>query len=87
MHKTRPLKEGDYENLGKMMENIYESHYSNRWRAYRMSFVKGIFGGLGGVIGATIVVALLAWILTLTQHVPFLEDLSRNTRNTLEHTN
>ena len=84
---TEKLKKDDYEALGRMMHDIYESHYVEKWKALRMSFLKGVFGGLGGVVGATIVVALLAWLLSLTQNLPFLEDISRNTRNTLEKSN
>lgn len=87
MHKIKKnLSKGDYEDLGKMMQNIYESHYADRWRAYRMSFLKGVFGGLGGVIGATIVVAILAWVLSLFHYVPFLNRLTDNIQRTVETT-
>lgn len=80
----KPSKKQNYEQLGQMLTNIYESGYVDRNQAYKMSFVKGLLGGLGGVIGATIVVALLLWILTLFSEVPFIGRFTDNTKNTIE---
>ena len=66
--KAEPTKvektKADYEQLGQMLTNIYETGYVDRNQAYKSSFIKGILGGLGGVIGATIVVGLLVWTLS-----------------------
>lgn len=58
-----------------MLVNIYESGYIDRNQAYKTSFIKGMAGGLGGVIGATLVVALLIWVLTLFDDVPLIGRL------------
>lgn len=59
-----------YEELGRVVASILESGYLDKKQAYKTSFIKGVFGGLGGVIGATIVVALLVWFLSLFGHIP-----------------
>jgi hypothetical protein len=65
-----------YEQLGRMLTNIYESGYIDRNQAYKMSFVKGLLTGLGGVIGATLLVALLIWILTVVSDAPLIERVT-----------
>lgn len=80
----KPKSKPDYEQLGRMLENIYDSGYIDKNRALKMSFMKGVAAGLGGVIGATVVVALLLWTLTFFDQVPFLGPLSQRVQDTVE---
>lgn len=73
----------DYEALGRMLANIYESGYINKNQTYKMSFLKGIVTGLGGVVGATIVVGLLVWALSLFGEVPLIESITEPIQDTL----
>ena len=77
-------KQTDYEQLGRMLENIYESGYIDRNRAYKMSFLKGIAAGFGGVIGATVFVAILLWTLTLFDQIPLVGPFVQNVQDTIE---
>lgn len=77
-------KEPDYEQLGRMLENIYDSGYIDHNRAYKMSFFKGIAAGFGGVIGATVFVAVLLWTLTLFDEVPLIGPFVQNVQQTIE---
>lgn len=72
-----------YEDLGKMLESIFESGYIDHKKAYKMSFVKGLLSGFGGVLGATILVGILLWILSLASHVPFLDRVVYNVQQTV----
>lgn len=58
----------DHEKLGKAVEEALVKNYIQLLHSTRRqiwsSFVRGIFTGLGSVIGATVVVALLLWLLT-----------------------
>ncbi len=66
-----------------MLISIYESGYLNRNQTYKMSFIKGVLGGLGGVLGATIVLGLLLWILSLFSDLPIVGRLIDNLNNTV----
>lgn len=77
-------KKVDYEELGKMLENIYESGYVDHNRAYKTSFFKGVVSGFGGVLGATVLVGLVLWILSLLGHVPLLDRVVNNIRQTVQ---
>jgi hypothetical protein len=80
----KPNKEVSYEQLGRMLESIYESGYIDRNKTYKMSFFKGVAAGFGGVIGATIIVAILLWTLNLFDQVPLLGPLTDKIQNTVE---
>ena len=41
------------------------------------NFLAGIFRGLGAVLGASMVVALILWLLTLTQSFPLIGQYMR----------
>jgi hypothetical protein len=82
-HKKKP-KQLTYEEIGRMLENIYESGYIDHNKAYKMSFIKGLVGGVGGVIGATVVISLLLWVLSLFHYVPFVNRITDNVQDTVE---
>lgn len=67
-----------------MLTNIYETGYINRNQAYKMSFLKGIVAGFGGVIGATIVVGLMLWMLSLLDTTPLVGPVFHNLKDTVE---
>lgn len=75
--KTATAEE-DYERLGKLLvrairrDNIYVSH---SWLHFILaSLVRGLFMGLGSVLGATILVALAVWILNTFDWLPLIGE-------------
>lgn len=77
----------DHEQLGRMIASIYETGYIDRNQMYKMSFLKGIMAGFGGVVGATIVVALVLWILSVFVDVPLIGPILDSVQNTLQTDN
>lgn len=84
--KPEKLTSKQYENLGKIVASVYETGYLDAAKSYKMSFVKGLFQGLGGAIGATLLVALVIWLLSLFADIPVLGRFSDNIRSTVETT-
>jgi predicted benzoate:H+ symporter BenE len=82
--KTKPVTSEDYEALGRQIEAMYEAVNPDRKAVYRTALIKGIFTGVGGVIGATIVVALLLWVLSLFSELPLIGDISESVQTTIE---
>lgn len=81
---TKKVKTTDYEALGRLIEGVYELGYANKGRMLRLSFIKGVAVGVGGVIGATVVVSLLLWLLSILNYVPFIDDISRNVEQSIK---
>jgi len=84
--KKTPAQERyeDYEKLGKQVAALYDHLNPDRHGLYRTAFLKGLITGVGSVVGATIVIAILAWVLTIIGHVPFLGPISDDVRGTLQ---
>ena len=78
------LSKRDYEELGRRLENIYITGYVSRKEMLKMSFLKGVATGLGGVVGATIVVGLLVWTLSLFDTIPLVGPLVENFESSVD---
>lgn len=68
----------DLQELGRRLNNIYLMGYVSRWEMMKMGFLKGLAAGTGGVVGATIAVALLLWILSLFDSLPLVGPIVEN---------
>ncbi len=78
----------DYEKLGRAVEQALVQDYldllGNTKRQIWSAFVRGIFIGLGTVIGATLVVALLLWILHQLGGLPVIGEYLQGVGNTIK---
>jgi phage shock protein PspC (stress-responsive transcriptional regulator) len=82
------LDKETYEKLGKAVEATLVQDYIQLLHSTRRqiwsSFVRGIFAGLGSVIGATLVVAALLWILAIFGTAPVIGDFFRSLGQSLK---
>lgn len=68
-----------------LLEDLFYDFNRSRAQIYKMNFVRGILFGAGSVIGGTVVIALLIWILSLLGNViPPLGDFFDGVTNTIE---
>lgn len=74
----------DYEKLGRTLENIFEGGYINHWRVYKINLVRGLFFGFGSVVGGTIIIGLLFWILSFFAEIPIIGGLAETIRSSIE---
>jgi len=82
--QPKPDRKKDLEQLGLTVMALYDHLNPDRKGLYRTALLKGIVTGVGTVLGATIVIALVAWILSLIGHIPFVGPLTDNVRDTLQ---
>lgn len=67
-----------------VFEEFFNDYYKNRGKVYRLNFVRGIWFGLGSVIGGTLVLAAFFWILSLFHQIPFLTDIVESVQRSIE---
>jgi len=53
-----------------ILEDLFYDFHRSRRQVYAMNFFRGMFFGVGSVIGGTLVVALVVWILSLLADIP-----------------
>ncbi len=46
-----------------ILEDLFYDFHSSRRQVFSMNFFRGLFFGFGSVLGATLLVALLVWLL------------------------
>lgn len=67
-----------------MLEELFNDLHANRAQIYKVNFFRGIFFGLGSVLGGTIVLALLVWIMSLFVNFPVIGNFFQETKHTLQ---
>ncbi len=67
-----------------LLEELFNDIYDDRTKIYRMNFLRGIFFGVGSVMGATIVVALLIWTLSLFTDLPGIGQAAQEAQTQLK---
>lgn len=79
----------NHERLGKAVEDALIQDYiyvlQSTKRQIWGSFVRGLTAGLGGVIGATVGVAVLVSLLQLFGGAPLIGEFFRDIGQTIEH--
>lgn len=77
MYTRRMNKQSDKElvELGRKLQDFYETGYINKKQALYFSFLKGMATGVGAFMGGTLVVAILLGLLSLFTDIPLLGNL------------
>ena len=68
-----------------VLEDLFYDFNRSRAQVYKMNFVRGIMIGIGTVIGGTVGIALIVWLLSILGHViPPLGDFFNGVSHTIE---
>jgi len=67
-HKAKQANE----NIARkaILQDLFYDFNKNRRQVYLMNFFRGIFFGVGSVVGGTVVIAIIAWVLRLLVDIP-----------------
>jgi hypothetical protein len=69
-----------------LIEDLFYDFNRSKAQVYRMNFIRGIFFGFGTLLGGTILVAILVWILSQFSALPYIGDYLRSIITALQHT-
>ena len=68
-----------------LLEELFNDMHRTRGQVYKMNFFRGIFFGFGSVLGGTLLIAIVVWLLAqLGALVPFLSDFIQQILDTLD---
>ncbi len=67
-----------------LLEDMFNDYYKERRKIYKISFIKGIFSGLGAVIGGTVVVAIIVLLLSFFVHIPGIGGAVQKAQDSLQ---
>ena len=83
--KKRVQKDNERGSKEQLIEELFYDFERSRVSVYKINFIRGIFFGFGSVLGGTIVVALVAWLLSAFVDVfPPLADFINNLIHTMQ---
>lgn len=68
-----------------LIEDLFYDFNRSRAQVYKMNFVRGIFFGLGSVLGGTVLIALLAWILHFFVQIPGIGQPIQQVQQTIQN--
>lgn len=66
------------------LEDLFDDYYRSRFKVYKMNFVRGIVFGFGSVIGGTLMIALLLWLLSFFSELPFIGQFTQTVQHSIE---
>ena len=82
---TKKIKE-DNEKASRQafVEELFYDFNRSRVDVYKMNFIRGIFFGLGSVIGGTVIIAIIAWVMSLFVQIPFIGQPIEKAQETIQ---
>jgi hypothetical protein len=67
-----------------LIEDLFYDFHRSRAEVYKMNFIRGLFFGFGSVLGGTVIIALLAWSLSLFVDIPGIGESIQEIQRTIQ---
>jgi Domain of unknown function (DUF5665) len=78
-----PAGDIDYTRLGRQVAAIYDTVRPGKRQLYMAALIKGFLAGLGGVLGATIGISILLFLLSMLETIPYVKEVSEILQSTI----
>lgn len=84
MAKDKKIKQNKYQmDAQHLAEVLIKAEYIDKRSFYIHNFLRGVVVGAGTVLGATVVIAALLWVLSLFDTVPVIGPYIEDTKQTI----
>jgi hypothetical protein len=81
---AQQLSHEDSKQIAKALQILFATDFISKKKLYWENFVRGIMMSMGTVVGATIGLALLLWILSFFSSVPFIGPFVHDAQQTIQ---
>ncbi len=69
-----------------LIEELFYDFHRNRYQVYWMNFVRGVYFGFGTLLGSTVVVAIIIWLLSqFTNLFPSVGNVVQQLIDAIQH--
>lgn len=68
--KSKVDRENEFGARRAVLEDLFYDFNKSRAQVYKANFFRGIFFGFGSVLGGTLLIALLIWLLSWLADIP-----------------
>ena len=76
---------GEIKARRQLLDELFNDLYISRRRIYRINFLRGVCFGFGSILGGTVLVAIIVWILTqVAGWFPFVGEFINRLVNALQ---
>lgn len=82
--KERLAMVKNHDQIAKALEILFATEYVDQKKLYMHNFFRGMAFSAGGIIGATLIISLVIWLLSLFNTVPLIGPFFENVRSSIE---
>jgi hypothetical protein len=75
-----------HDELHRLNTHRFVRIHNSLWRLLTFQFVRGLAFGLGSVVGATILVSIIAWSLSSIDFIPIIGEWASQIAGMINHT-
>ncbi len=83
---TKGPSQKDLDQVARALQILFATDFISKKRLYWENFVRGLTFSIGGIIGATIGIATIIWILSFFRTLPLIGPLVKNAQHTIQNT-
>jgi hypothetical protein len=83
--KTKISSDNERGARTSIIEDLFYDFHRSRVQVYWMNFTRGIFFGFGTLLGGTLLVAIIVWVLGQFVGFPYVGNYLKNIIDTLQH--